>query len=160
MRVGLGGAVTVTATERWLSELRAGRAFLRGATQTAVAAQFSHVQIRNPAASGVILLVRQIYASSAAAMAVALADRDAVLGGGANLGFNLLKGAAAGLGEVRTEANAAQLGTAHASFDLPAGQLTPLIPEWGYELGAGEGVLVFGGTVNVQLSVTYFWVEL
>src|SRR6266850_2037921 len=60
MRQNLGTALTVTATEKWLAAVQSGQAFGQFASQNAVAAQFSYVQLFNPAASGKTLLLRAV----------------------------------------------------------------------------------------------------
>jgi hypothetical protein len=159
VKIGLGGALTVTATETWLSEVRAGRGFVMGGVQAAVAAQQSHVQLLNPAGSARTLIVRGIVASSGGADVLRIARHDAALATLLGAGVNLLRGGTAGLGEVRTAANAGLLGTTEFRVNILAGTPFIPVPEWYCELDPGEGMLVGLETVAIALFTNYLWNE-
>lgn len=159
MRVGTGGAITVTATEVWLSEIRAGRAAIGGAYQAAVAAQLSHIQLLNPVGSGKQILMRYLIVSALNAQALNIRRYDTALTTDSGSQANLLLGGAVPLGQVRTQTNAAALGTSLGSFYLPASTPVPLAPDWIAELSPGQGILFAGTVVNLDLAVTYFWRE-
>lgn len=160
MRIVAGGVPRVEAEERWFTEIRRGRGFVGGVFNGASAGNFSEIQLRNPAASGVTLLVRDIVLTVSATNHIDLRDHDAALATLGATGTNLLKGAAAANGQVRTATPAARDGTVILSFRL-AGD-TPLrpVPDWLFELGAGEGFLFTPNVVNVGLTATFAWIEI
>ena len=160
MRVGLGGAVTVTATERWLAEIRSGRAFTRGGFSGPTAATLSHLQLFNPAASGVTIIIRAVIVAVSATGLVAIVTHNTALTTLVGAGVNLLAGGAAGLGELRSLDNAVQLGTIADRLSLIADTPSDVVPEWFFELGAGEGILVNSENANVRTIATYHWIEL
>lgn len=160
MRIGLGGAITVTATEVWLSEVRAGRAFILGGTQPAVAASFSEVQLFNPVGSGVQVLIRALTTTVNVATGVSLREFNTGLATLVSAGRNLLQGGAVSVAELRRAAPAAQDGTLAAGFDVDANISRDISQEWLYELGAGEGVLLAHDTVNAQLKAIFMWREI
>lgn len=159
MRIGLGGAITVTATERWLSEIRAGRAFIGNRVQVASAANFGHIQLLNPAGSAVTIIVRAIVLSLGAATRARMAYFDTALTTLVGTGANLLRGAAASVGTIRAEDNAAELGTEIYNINILSGTPTDPVPEWLCELGAGEGVLINCALVNTAILGNFLWME-
>ena len=159
MRQNLGTALTVTATEKWLAAVQAGTAFGMFGSQNAVAAQFSHVQLFNPVASGKTALVRAIIVATGAAGAAGFnIDNTArAVDGGA--GINLINGGAAGVCHVRTEANAGVQGTQFGSV-LTLASVSVVLPiEWFMQLAPGQGLTMYATAVNVQLVASFFWVE-
>jgi hypothetical protein len=160
VQIGLGGGLTVTATERWLSEVRSGAAFIGGAAQGGAGGVYAQVQLLNPAGSGVTVLLRSILASSDAACRIQVGKWDTPLTALEHQGRCLLAGAAAGAGAVRTAS--AALPAADWGFNAYLNTAVPLfpVPEWFYELGAGEGVVVVSASVNVGLSASFAWLEL
>jgi hypothetical protein len=160
VQIGLGGGLTVTATERWLSEVRSGSAFIGGAAQGGAAVVLAQVQLINPAGSGVTVLVRSILVSSDAACRIQIGKWDTPLPTLEHQGRNLLAGAAAGVAAVRRDS--AALPGADFGFNAYLATAVPLfpVPEWFYELGAGEGVIVLSASANVGVSASFAWLEL
>lgn len=159
MRQNLGTALTVTATEKWLAAVQAGQAFSQFASQNAVAAQFSHVQLFNPAASGKTLLLRAVIGSTNPAAAIGFSMDNTQRTTDAGAGVCLLDGAAAGVGHVRQETNAALQGTQFGSVLTQAG-VPDIIPiEWFAQLAPGQGLSTFATLVNVQLVAWFMWTE-
>lgn len=159
MRQNLGTALTVTATEKWLAAVQAGTAFSQNASQNAVAAQFSHIQLFNPAASGKTVLLRAVLASTGAAAAVGFSMDNVQRTTDAGAGVNLLDGAAASVAHLRQETNAALQGTQFGSV-LTAAGVPLIIPiEWFAQLAPGQGLSTFATVVNVQLVTWFMWIE-
>ena len=170
MRIG-GGAVSIAdVTDRpardlgfvrqfWLNEIRAGRAFIRGGERSEAGGVFSHLQLINPAGSGITIVVKSAIMDMAASDRMNLATQNDQLTGLAGLGVNLLSGGNAGVGMVRSVNDAGALGTGIA-IRLSIGS-TPRewFAEWGFELGAGEGILFRPGLVNVPIRGTFQWIE-
>lgn len=159
MRIVLGGQINVTATERWYSEVRAGRAFMRGTHVAAAAGALGEVQLFNPAASGITVIVRRATSGALAADRHQVRQYDTALGTLVGTGFNLLSGGAAAAAVIRTATPAAADGTLISEMRLPADALGDILDDWSWELGAGEGVLIVGTTANQVIDVTYFWIE-
>jgi hypothetical protein len=160
MRVNTGLTVSVSAnTERWLSELRAGRAFGGSAQSTAVAANFSHVQLFNPVGSLITIIARLATVSLAATQNVGIGIYNTALTTLSGNGLNLLSGGAAAVGEVRTQVNGAALGTFIYLLDLAANDPKDFAAEWLLELGAGEGMIITGGVVNISVRGSFLWME-
>lgn len=159
MKVSLGGAVSVTATERWLSEIRAGRAFRKGSQQGAPGVGQNNVkQLFNPVGSAItVILFRALVLKPTTATVNFGADNTAR---GANSGFgeNLLNGGAIAVGEHRAGSTAGALGL-NTALTLQANVLTQLIYPWGFELGAAEGFSISSATANEALDSMFEWIE-
>ncbi len=161
MDITLGSTVTVSAsTERWFTEVRAGRALLRGGTQAAAVGFFAHVQLLNPVGSGKQMLVRQAQVGPGSNFTMSLNRYDTALATLVGAGVNLLVGGAAGQGQVRTENNAAQLGTNIGAYNAGGNANVYPAPDWYYELSPGQGMLFVMDLVNARMTVTYYWLEL
>lgn len=163
MRISTGLTVNVQAvaqsTERWLAEIRAGRAFYRGGSRGASVGNFSEVQLLNPAGSGVNVNVFRALISTDVAGTVGFRRHDTALGTLDGTGFNLLEGAAASVSEIRTANPGAQSGTERFRIAIPAAEFRLVIEQWLVELGPGEGVLFSKNTVNQEMQGVFFWME-
>lgn len=150
---------TVTATERWLDEIRAGRAFCGGDKMAAAAAKYSHLQLFNPAASGITVIARAPLCTMPAAQEININYYNTALATDTGLTGNLLRAGAASKAAVRKTTNAAALGTTIA--DVLLGSLAPLLilDQWFCELAAGEGVVIVNTTANADLTVFFSWIE-
>ena len=171
MRIS-GGAVSIAdITDRtarnlgfvhpfWLNEIRNGRAFGIAAQVGGVAGEYSHLQIMNPVASGVTILIRRCQVCSVSGGGLEAYMYDTPLTNLNSTCLNLLRGAANSVGQLRNQSNAAQLGTLYKRIRTLADDTYDIMAEWDVELGAGEGVLVVPSDVNKQLSATFEFVEL
>lgn len=159
MRIGTGGALTVTSTEQWLSQLRAARAFLGSASIGPTAANYSHVQLYNPAGSGVQVIVRTAFASVAVAAFVNLGRYDVALTTDQGTGKNSLLGAAAAQAHIRSQDNAARLPTLVAQMYLQAGLPINFASEWLVEISPGQGIVLYPDTVNTEIVAAFSWYE-
>jgi len=160
MRISTGVTVNVSAnTERWLSEIRSGRAFATAATQAGVAGELSFVQLFNPAASPVTVLTRFAMAWSGTSEEVSVRVYNTALTTLVGNGTNLLDGGAASVAEFRSQSNVADLGAGLASVSIPANDAKEIGREWLVELAPGQGLLVRGNTANTAITGSFFWVE-
>jgi hypothetical protein len=161
MRSNPGGTATVTAQDRWYAEIRAGRAFARGArVAPGGAGNFSEGQLFNPAASGVNAIIFTASASAASAVFHQLRQHNTALATLVGTGFNLLSGGAASQCVIRTATPAALDGTLIAELHMAANTPGRICPSWSFELGPGEGVLFAETNGNIEMPVVYFWIEL
>ena len=160
MRIGTGGTPTVSTQDRWYAEVRAGRAYHRGTTVAPAAAEFGEIQLLNPAASGVNIIVKHTISNLGVAGQIQCREFSTALLTLAGLGANLLFGGAAGLGAVRTAVPLAADGTLVSTYAAATSPATVPIPDWFYELGPGEGILFVAGTVGISIACAYHWIEL
>ncbi len=153
---GGGGAVA----ERWITELRAGRCFSQGSVIGPVAGQNSHIQLLNPAGSGVTAIVYSLTpACITTATDAEMRRHDTALTTAIGNGTNLLVGGAAGQCQVRGQNNAGVLGsTVFWRLRLAAG-VYQFVNWWSAELGEGEGILIALMTVNVANVCSFWWNE-
>lgn len=160
MQIGVGGGFTVTATERWFTELRAGRCFYAAFSVTASAGAYSHVQLWNPVGSTISAIARSVKISRTTAGRISVRQRPTALSTAGSAGFNQLIGSPNGQAALRVENNAAQQGTEMGSIDCLAGTPLDLAVEWFFELGASESILVVNNDVNVGITLLAQWMEL
>ena len=171
MRIG-GGAVSIAdVTDRalrdlgfvrpfWLNEIRAGRGFVHSVRLAASVGNNGHVQLFNPAASGITVLVKRLSHSSGGAPLAHMTQHNTELTTDAGAGVNLLSGGGAAAAHLRSVDNSGVLGTIIGNHEIPA--TTPLLwfDDWFMELGEGEGLVAVNGSVNVSINATFFWIEL
>lgn len=160
MRVQPAGAISVTtSTEFWLAELQAGRCFAAGGIQGPTAANNSHVQLFNPVASGVTLLVRALYASLSVAGSIQIGFYDTALTTLNGNALNLLRGAAVSVAEARRQDNVGVLPSVLMEMQLGAAQVLQLDSMWLCQLGPGTGFVAVAKTVNVGITAQFVWRE-
>ena len=171
MRIG-GGAVSIAdVTDRtardlgfvrpfWLNEIRNGRAFSRGEQLGASVGNNGHIQLFNPAGSGITIIVHQIGYAPIANTLISLRAFNTELTTLRGTGFNLRAGSPAALGVTRVQDNAGLLGTGRDEFQGLARDFRFLVDGWDIELGAGEGVLMVSSNTNQDSYCTYKWIEL
>ncbi len=160
MRIGYGTTVTVPAqSERWFSEMRAGRCFMRGEVVAAAAAQFAEYQIFNPGASGRQIIVYGAMFSSNSSDQPQLRRFDTALGTLIGNGFNMLLGGAASVAEIRSAVPAAQDGTRMSILQVATNAPQTLAPVWIAELSPGQGLIMAAGTANTGVCTIFWWNE-
>jgi hypothetical protein len=143
----------------WLYYMRQGKGFGRGASLAASVGNIGHVQLLNPAASGVTILLKNILVGAQAQQAPTLRTYDTALATLVGAGVNLSLGGAAGQGVIRTDVPAAGVGTLMYPFELPAFQNLNPFGDWIAVLAQGKGILVQGGAANLLIDCTFCWVE-
>lgn len=160
MRLAAGGIPRVEAEERWLAEIRRGRAFALGEQLSATAGVYSVIQLVNPAGSGVVIIIRSILVSGPTAVRISVRNFNTLLGTLVGTGVNQLIGGAAGAGEVRREGRATIVGTHMVAGHLGANTQIQPVADWFAELDPGEAIVVTAHTVNVTLEAAYQWIEI
>ncbi len=146
--------------EYWLDHLASSRAFSRGSLVAALAANFSEVQLINPAASGVVVRVYKANVGATVGLSVQLRSHGANLATDAGAGTNLDLGAAAGAAHVRTAQVGAADGALISDLHRPTNTDVDRFPLWLAQLDAGEGILITTDAVNQAVSAEFFWIEI
>lgn len=137
--------------------------FFATAFSAAVAGQYSHAQLKNPAASARVMIVRRVTIGSPTAGGAFIANYDTNLTTLVASAINNKRIAAAGtsVGEMRTQSNVAQLFTknlfnipieANASIAVP--QEVPILLE------PGRGLVVVHFSVNAGVYANFEFEEL
>lgn len=159
--IDLGGV----EDEEWLNFVRKGQAFYAEDFVQPGAGLFGHLQLFNPAGSGIRVICRDVQHAGTATAIRNLRRHDVALATlGPPAGFvieNELGGGPAAVAEVREDALAVAVGSifgiiAHPAFD--EGSLPPSGQEWLHELLPGQGILVTGA-VGLVVIVNWQWVE-
>lgn len=170
MRISSGIAADANVTDRearlvgvirseWHRRVRASQGFYGLTDNGPSVGNYTHVQLLNPAASGITVLVYRISLARPTGVGFINVRRDDVARAtlSANTG-NLVLGAAAPLGQLRFENNAVQQGVIIGIIDAAA-TLEPVFPDWCFELGAGEGITFEPAATNVEIGALLLWVE-
>jgi len=160
MDISLGGTPIIELQERWYSEIRRGRAFAFSDDRGPTVGSFSHIQLFNPAASGVIVITRYAVFATGAGAALEVHTWNTAAVNLSGTGVNLLNGGAGSAARVRWEDNAARQGTSFLSVLVAASDARNILPDWICELDAGEGLTVVPNATNVRLIGGFFWIEL
>lgn len=121
-----------------------------------VVAQYGHVQVFNPVASGVIVLIDNIMVHNSSSNLTAFHSRGAELAVDVGVWTSRSGVGAAGLAHIRTESNVVQLGTKLTSVRLSSniGHLFPIA--YPFELEAGESLILVTGIVDIIFEAV-FW---
>lgn len=131
----------------------ANDAFVASPYQAAVAAQYSHVELWNPAASGIDVMISQFSVRSATAGVIGVAFHNAALTTLRGAATSKLYGGAAGLSEAREQANGASLGgNSILTFNISANGMQTVILKEPIVLVPSSGLLVRHGTVNADIG--------
>jgi len=154
-----GGGGGGTFVDTWYTAVQAGTAFFAGHRQGATAGQFSHVQLLNPAASGVVIRVYYAAGGLNAAGRYRVNAYDTALATLVRNGVNCLSSGAAGIGELRTVDNAAALGAIIAEIQTGVDNTTPCGGMWPFTLAAGEGILFTSPAANIGVAAQFWWLE-
>ncbi len=144
----------------WFDALIAGQAFAMGASLEPTVGQVNEVQLLNPAASGVTVVV---YHANAVVPAGSLAQwnrYDTALATLKAAGTNLLIGGAAGAAQVRTAGPAAADGVEITGIRIQDPAPLTRSPEWIFQIPQGVGVLATTLGANVRMAAEFYWVEL
>lgn len=162
----LVGQVMVQEWSTELYKLRGDNLAVALASRSAVAAEFAHVNIRNPNDSGNLVIIEQIWVATSSNMLISMAREGTSL----VVGFSPVatsfrdsrSGTATAIGEtvatVNTLSDAAGLGgTGVAVFPVLATTLTQL--DFPLVLAPGSGLILRGNTVNITLRCCFIWRE-
>ena len=171
MRIG-GGAVSIAdVTDRtardlgfvrpfWLNEIRAGRAFVHAVRLAASVGDSGHIQLFNPAGSGITVIPYRLITATDANAALNLSQHNTELGTDNGVGVNLLSGGPASAAHLRSIDSAVGLGTILGETRSLADTPFEWYRDWLMELGEGEGLVSFSGTANILNMATFFWIEI
>lgn len=139
-----------------------GAAFVGGAESPALAANYSHVQLWCPAASGKRLIVKKVWASFPVAPAtshIELLTHNAALTTLVRSGLPKLLGGATSTAELRAQQNAAVIGTVGAGGFYVGANSPLLIPfEQPIVIPQGYGLAVHGQQ-NQAVWAVFEWIE-
>ena len=133
------------------------RAFITGTSQTAVAAQNSHIQLWNPAASGKLLIVEKIGFKIQTAGTVYLAYYATTLATLAASQGNKYLGEADGVGLIKRATNAGALGTTISRLYYVTEQ--EFVFERPIIIGEEMGLVILNLTVDEYLKAYFEWIE-
>ena len=154
------GSVATPTVDAALARTLAQMAMLAGITAPAVAGQFAHAELWNPAANTKKLYLESMLFSVATAGIVFMGDFSAALASVGPIGFDKYVGGTAGVGAVRYENNAvAQITSIWTSFNMAAGVNQVLNFREPIVISPGKGVVLQSSPVNTNLSVTFEWFE-
>lgn len=136
------------------------QAFLATSYQGAVAAQYPHVQLWNPAGSGKQIIVEAFAAASATAGGWQLRSAVAALTTLGAVPASKKVGGASGIGQVRTVANAVAQGVdimmqgyLQASTLYEKKLVEPIV------LGPGTGINIMANALNVDITASFEYFE-
>lgn len=151
----------VSVIDGALSSTLALDSFLGAVGSAGGAALFAHVQLLNPAASGVIAIVEQLGIVVNASSVVQLYRYDAALAVDSGGAPNKYVGAAASLSHLRSEDLAALTGTGSPFLTaaINGGVYTPLSLREPIVLPPGVGLIAFAATANVPLTCSFEFSE-
>lgn len=163
MRIGGSGSQGVDVLQSDAAQFRGtdfvvsnAAAFIGTGNLSNTAAVISHVQLFNPAGSGVTVIVDGMIFAMGTAGRFLLASHDTELTTDGGAWLNALMGGAAGAAHVRTQNNATVLGTAFGGGRLAGNTGEPFVFPFGLQIPAGAGILLSPTLVNVSATVT-FW---
>ena len=143
----------------WLYYLRQGKCFFGGTTLAASVGNVSIVQLFNPVASGLTILLRMYSMSVDVAGAVVTGEYNVALTTNAGNVGPLLFGGAAPVGQIRTQNPVGNLGGTRWPIDLLASTVFVTQPDWYALLPAGQGFNLQTLATNTRLRVGVLWAE-
>lgn len=155
MRLQPGRALNID----WLYEVRNSRAFASHPGLAAAVGTLAALQILNPPASGVTVVVYEIYPSIVASGQVNAQLSNTALATLYGTGFNMNAGAAVSVATLRTEQLAGPPGNRIGLMTLPANETRRIGPQWLAVLGAGEGLVALPVETNRAIEASFYWVE-
>tara|TARA_Y100000310_G_scaffold205886_1_gene206244 strand:+ start:258 stop:761 length:504 start_codon:yes stop_codon:yes gene_type:complete len=163
MRISGGGSGNVNVLQSDAGQFRnadfvtsQNGAFVRGAGIGGNAAEYTHIQCLNPAASGVVTLIDAIDVSVFSDSVVVFAHYDTELATKSGDFLPTLMGGSNGQTEFRWDQNGAQLGTTYFELSLLASMPRSVVFREPLQLAAEEGFLVYDQSTNIGMNVVYF----
>jgi len=163
MRIGSGGAQGVTVLQSDKGQFRnidfvvdQEKAYLTSTQQTAAGGQLPHLQLFNPAGSGIKVLVDKIYiyCDAAALVEIGVYNTELTTDGGAWGPMKL--GGAAGLAHYRKQDNAVDLVSGWDKQYVNAGESRLLVYSTPWELDEGIGLTLSATAAASTLRFTIF----
>lgn len=151
-----------TGRQEWLQLIRSGLAFAKGGLVLNVAAQFSYVQLFNPANSGLRVLLYAAFAATSGAVAASNFGYDNTDAAGVLVGKNLLSGGPNSVCHLTEFTSAAAFPTVPLARKYTgAGSGNELGITQGFicELPPNTGFDIQIGTVNEDMAYTLQWAE-
>lgn len=154
------GAVATPTVDAALARTNAGQAYLGDGFCSAVAAQYSHLQLWNAAANPRDLILEAVSFSVPVAASVSVLVDNAIRSTVANTAFNKKTGSPVGYGVLRSENNVAIQGTAYGlGYNMAAGVVQTVNLKEPIVIRPGYGINVVCGVVNTALSANFEWFE-
>lgn len=132
------------------------QAFFRGRSQEQTASEYTHIQLFNPAGSGVVVFIDRVLVSVSLTSQIRLAWYNTELANSVGTWFSKDAGGAAGNAILRQDSNAGLLGTLVLAHSVLANTPTDILLGGPIKLDAGEGFLAQIATVNQPLQATFF----
>jgi hypothetical protein len=159
MRASPPPVTVTTSSDFWLTEIRAGRCFMRGVT-TPGPVNNPEVQLYNPVGSGVqVTCYFMMHDFQTAGGLFELHRYDTQLATDVGAGFNCLMGGAAAQAHIRRgEAVAPGDGTYQLGWDPLSGNARGVFPPWLFELSPGQGMLVYYSAATPIMG-NFWWRE-
>lgn len=140
--------------DSWYANELAKCSFVANASPGAVASQYSHVMLFNPADSGKIVICKSISVTVTAIQTFNTSAYDTELANAGNE-YNRYLGETGPSGRLSYETNVALLGTVLETCRT-AGRVGDPFP---YILKQGKGILTACTTVNYGFNLSYGWIE-
>lgn len=154
------GSVATPTVDAALARTIAGQAYMGGSYCAAVAAQYSHIQLWNAATNTKDVILEAFSISSSVATGFSVLSDNVARSVSAGLGTNKKPPLGSGVGNVRTENNAAQQGVGfYLGYSLSAGAVQTVNLREPLVLRPGNGVNVVCVAVNVAMSANFEWFE-
>lgn len=167
MRIGGGGSTDINQLQSDAAQFRNrdfvvdnGQAFFGGTNLSGVAAEFSHIQIYNPAGSGVELLIDGAFTSINVTSTVYLRYFDTELTTVSGFWFNQKRDGSFGVAVLRRQTDAAILGSRIFQWRSLANTPYTLVFPSPVLLPAATGLIFATGGVNVTLDGDFYGREI
>jgi hypothetical protein len=149
----------VSGGNDWLTYVKQGKAFFGGTRQGASVGNFSIVQLFNPVASGVTVLVRQAVTIGEALNDLTIWSDTSARGSLDRNGQNCKFDGSASVAQIRVATVAASVGTSILHFQPLANTAVPIGYDWFALLPAGYGVDMYYNAVNLAMGAFFQWAE-
>lgn len=166
MRIGSAGSTNINVLQSDIFTFRNADfvvdnegAISSGLSIPALAGNFSMLQLFNPIASGITVLLDGFTAGLTAVGTVWIRFTSAVLANDTDKAYNHKVGEANGLARLRWEQGGVLSGTTWLPFKVPADVSIDKVFRFPIELVAGKGVFLIPDVVNVGLVASYNWRE-
>lgn len=140
--------------------ISSGNGFYGGKWVSAVSAKFSTIQMRNPAASGITILIDAVIITVDTAQFVRVVASSIELASLSTDDGNKDLGQAQGSGELRFENTVSGHAGSRLMLNLAAGIPFTLRPKFPWKINPEEQLTVQGELVNTGVTASYEWREI